>query len=53
MHFDVCHVTIDEKDAMIKNLLANHNAALAAKAGLTQSEEGTVIECEVDNEGFV
>jgi hypothetical protein len=31
----------------------HHNAAMAATAALTQSEEAMIIECEVSEEDFV
>jgi hypothetical protein len=46
-------MTIDEKNTMIENLLANCDTAMAAKAGLMHSEERIVIECEVNNKDFV
>jgi hypothetical protein len=45
-------MTVNDKDTMIENILADCNAALAAKAGLMQLKEKTVIEYEVDNEDF-
>jgi hypothetical protein len=46
-------MTIDEKDEMIKHLLADCDTAMIATAALTQSEEGTVIEHKVSNKDFV
>jgi hypothetical protein len=38
---------------MIEQAMANNDAAMAAIAALTNSEEGTVMEHEVSNEDFV
>jgi hypothetical protein len=46
-------MTTNEQDDMIEKFLADHNAAKAATAALTQSEEATVIEHEVSEEDFV
>jgi hypothetical protein len=46
-------MTTDEQDNMIKKLLANRDAAMAATAVLTQSEEAMIIEHEVREEDFV
>jgi hypothetical protein len=46
-------MTSDEKDDMIENLLADRDAAMAATAVSTQSEEATIIEREVSEEDFV
>lgn len=53
LHYNVYHMTINEKDKMIKQIMANCDAAMAAVAVLTYSEEEMVIECEVCKEGFV
>jgi hypothetical protein len=39
-------MTINEKDAMIKQAMADHDAAMAATTALMNSEEGMVMECE-------
>jgi hypothetical protein len=46
-------MTTDEQDDMIKKLLADRDAAMAATAASTQSEEATIIKCEVSEEDFV
>jgi hypothetical protein len=46
-------MTTDEQDDMIEKLLANHDAAMAATAASTQSEEALIIEREVREEDFV
>jgi hypothetical protein len=46
-------MTTDEQDNMIEKLLADCDAAMAATAASTQSEEATIIECEVSEQGFV
>jgi hypothetical protein len=46
-------MTTDEQDNMIKKLLANGDAAMAATAALTQLEEAMIIEREVSEEDFV
>jgi hypothetical protein len=46
-------MTSDEQDDMIEKLLADRDAAMAATAASTQSEEATIIEREVSEEDFV
>jgi hypothetical protein len=46
-------MTTDEKDDMIKKLLADRNATMAATAASMHLEEATIIECEVSEENFV
>jgi hypothetical protein len=46
-------MTTDEQDDMIEKLLADRDAAMAATAASTQSEEATIIEREVSEEDFV
>jgi hypothetical protein len=49
-------MTLDEEDDFIQQIMANHNTAVAAAAGLmTQmgTSEGTLVEREVDNMDFV
>jgi hypothetical protein len=38
---------------MVKRVLANHDAAMAATAASVHSSEGTIIECEVSEEDVV
>jgi hypothetical protein len=44
---------VDEEDEMVKHILANHDAAMAAAAASAYSSEGTIIEHEVSEEDFV
>jgi hypothetical protein len=53
LRYDIRHMTTDEQDDMIEKLLADHDAAMAATAALTQSEEAMIIEREVREEDFV
>jgi hypothetical protein len=56
LHHDVCHMMLDEQDDFIQQITANHDAAVAAAAGLTtqtDTSEGTLVEREVDNTDFV
>jgi hypothetical protein len=46
-------MTSDEQDDMIEKLFADRDAAMAATAASTQSEEATIIECEVSEEDFI
>jgi hypothetical protein len=46
-------MTTNEQDNMIKKLLADRDAAMAATAASMQLEEATIIECEVSEEDFV
>jgi hypothetical protein len=46
-------MTTNEKDEMIKKILANHNAAMAATAASTPLEAEMIIEHEVSDEDFV
>jgi hypothetical protein len=48
LRYDIRHMTSDEQDNMIEKLLANRDAAMAATAVSTQSEEAMIIEhCNV------
>jgi hypothetical protein len=44
---------VDEEDDMVKCILANHDAAIAATAASTHLSEDIIIECEVSDEDFV
>jgi hypothetical protein len=44
-------MTID--DQMIKLIMADRNAAMAATALSPHSEEGKVVECEISDKDFV
>jgi hypothetical protein len=49
-------MTLDEQDKFIQQVMANHNAAMAAVAELTThtgTSEGTLVEREVDESDFV
>jgi hypothetical protein len=49
-------MTLDEQDEFIQQIMANHDAAVAAAAGSTtqtDTSEGTLGEREVDNSDFV
>jgi hypothetical protein len=49
---DVRHMTLDEQDEFIQNIMANRNAAVAATAELTThtgSSKGTLVDREVDD----
>jgi hypothetical protein len=46
-------MTINEKDTMIKQAMADHNAAMAATAVSSHSDEGMVMEHEVSDKDFV
>jgi hypothetical protein len=53
VYYDVCHMTIDEKNDMIEQIMADHNAAIVIATASTHLEEGTIVECEVSNKDFV
>jgi hypothetical protein len=56
LHHDVCHITLDEQDDFIQQIMANHDTAMAAIAELTThtgTSKGTLVEREVDNSDFV
>jgi hypothetical protein len=56
LHHDIHHMTLDEQDEFIQNIMANRDAAVAAAAGLTtqtETSEGTLVEREVDDVDFV
>jgi hypothetical protein len=56
LYHDVCHMTLDEQDKFIQQIMANHNTAVAAAAGsMTQMDtsEGTLVKREVDDTDFV
>jgi hypothetical protein len=49
-------MTLDEEDNFIQQIMANHNAAVAAAAESTTqmgTSEGTLVEREVDEVDFV
>jgi hypothetical protein len=56
LHHDICHITLDEQDEFIQNIMANHNAAMAAVAESTThtgSSEGTLVDRETDDADFI
>jgi hypothetical protein len=56
LHYDVCHMMLDEQDEFIQQIMANRDAAVAVAAGLTtqtDTSEGTLVEREVDDADFV
>jgi hypothetical protein len=53
---DIHHMTLDEQDKFIQQIMANHDAAVAAAAESTThtgTSEGTLVEREVDDSDFV
>jgi hypothetical protein len=53
---DVRHMTLDEEDHFIQQIMANRDAAMAASAALMThmaTSEGTLVEREVDDMDFV
>jgi hypothetical protein len=56
LRHDVHHMTLEEEDKFIQHILANHDATMAAVAGLTTHmamSEGTLVEREVNELDFV
>jgi hypothetical protein len=56
LHHDVRHMTLDEEDEFIQQIMANHDAAVAAAAESTTymaTSEGTLVEREVEDTDFV
>jgi hypothetical protein len=56
LNHDVRHMTLDEQDKFIQNIMANRDAEMAAIAGSTtqtETSKGTVVEREVDKSDFV
>jgi hypothetical protein len=56
LRHDVCHMTLDEEDHFIQQIMVNCDAAVAAAAeSMTQTStsEGTLVEREVDDVDFV
>jgi hypothetical protein len=52
VHHDVCHMTLDEEDDFIQQIMANRDAAVAATAESTTqtgTSEGMLVEREVDD----
>jgi hypothetical protein len=56
LHHDVRHMTLDEEDEFIQQIMASHDAAVAAAAKSTTymgTSEGTLVEREVEDADFV
>jgi hypothetical protein len=56
LHHDIRHMTLDEQDEFIQQIMANRDAAVAAAAESTTqtgTSEGTLVEREVDDTDFV
>jgi hypothetical protein len=56
LHHDIRHMTLDEQDEFIQNIMANHNTAVAAAAESTThtgSSEGMLLDREVDDVDFI
>jgi hypothetical protein len=55
LYHDIRHMTVDEEDESIQNIMANRDAAMAAIAELTThtgSSEGPLVDREIDNVDF-
>jgi hypothetical protein len=53
---DIRHMTLDEQDEFIQNIMANHDAAMAAVAESTThtgSDKGTLVDREIDDTDFI
>jgi hypothetical protein len=56
LRHDICHMTLDEEDDFIQQIMANRDAAEAAAAEsmtYTATSEGTLVEREVEDADFV
>jgi hypothetical protein len=56
LRHDVRHMTLDEEDDFIQQIMANRNAAVAATAEsttYTATSKGTLVEREVEDADFV
>jgi hypothetical protein len=56
LRHDIRHMTLDEQDEFIQNIMANHDAAMAAVAESTThtgSDAGTLVDREVDDTDFI
>jgi hypothetical protein len=56
LHHDIHHMTLDEQDEFIQDIMANRDAAMAAVAESTThtgSSEGTLVDREIDNTDFI
>jgi hypothetical protein len=56
LHHDIRHMTLDEEDDFIQQIMANRDAAVAAASASTtqtSTSEGTLVVREVDDMDFV
>jgi hypothetical protein len=54
LHHDIHHMTLDEQDEFIQDIMANRDAAMAAIAeSTTRSSEGTLVDREIDDVDFI
>jgi hypothetical protein len=56
LHHDICHMTLDEQDEFIQDIMANRDAAMAAVAESTThtgSSEDTLVDREIDDADFI
>jgi hypothetical protein len=56
LHHDIRHITLDEQDEFIQNIMANRNAAMAAIAESTTHtglSEGMLVDREIDDADFI
>jgi hypothetical protein len=56
LRHDIHHMMLDEQDKCIQDIMANRDAAMAAAAGSTTHtglSEGTLVDREVDDTGFI
>jgi hypothetical protein len=56
LHHDICHMTLDEQDDFIQQIMADHDTATAAtmeSTTQTGTSKGMLVEREVDNTDFV
>jgi hypothetical protein len=56
LHHNIRYMTLDEQDEFIQNIMANRNAAMAAAAESTThtgSDEGTLVDREIDDADFI
>jgi hypothetical protein len=56
LRHDIYHMTLDEEDEFIQNIMANCDAAMAAAAKSTTHtglSEGTLVDREIDDTDFI
>jgi hypothetical protein len=46
-------MTMDERDKIIEQFMADHDTVMTVAAASTHSDEVTVMECEVSDKDFV